>query len=166
MNRVNYCFSHCHCKVENSKLCELYMQTLFGTNTVLGTNMVFGAKKCWTVSPHTYRGFSFITLAIFAANSCPACQPNMMQIHSNIVANLHCIVYVKACVWVICPIGKHSLHNCSLVSLSASILWLLYLSSALGYMVDTSDFMYGIYVHIYAPDLPIKYIAVHGHICF
>ena len=35
-------------------------------------------------------------LAIFAANSHALCQPNAMQICSDIIANSHCVLCVKA----------------------------------------------------------------------
>ena len=35
-------------------------------------------------------------LVTFAANSHPVCQPNVMQICSDIVMNSHCVVCVKA----------------------------------------------------------------------
>ena len=74
--------------LETQKLCKLYLQMVFGANTVFGTITVFGMntfspqiywgvlpwKNVWTVSPHIYRGFSF-GLAIFTTNLHLVCQP-------------------------------------------------------------------------------------------
>ena len=63
---------------------------------VFGANTGFGMNTMCELFPHIHtEGFHF-TLAIFAANSCAVCQPNMMQICSDIIANSYRVVCVKA----------------------------------------------------------------------
>ena len=63
-------------------MCELYMQSLFGANTVFGANAFppqiyqgFLLQKMCELFPHIYiEGFLF-ALAIFTANLHEVCQP-------------------------------------------------------------------------------------------
>ena len=66
---------------------------------VFGTNTGFGANTVCELFPHIHtEGFCCVHqgLAIFAMNLHAVCQPNMMQIHSDIVMNLHRVLCVKA----------------------------------------------------------------------
>ena len=72
---------------------------VFGANTGFGTNAGFGTNTVCELFPYIHtEGFGCVheCLAIFATNSCAVCQPNAMRIRSNIVANSHRVLCVKA----------------------------------------------------------------------
>ena len=61
--------------------------------------MAFGANIVCELFPHIRtEGFHCAGqgCAIFTANSRAVCQPNMMQICSDIIVNWHCVLCVKA----------------------------------------------------------------------
>ena len=63
------------------------------------TNTGFGANTVCELFPHMHtEGFCCVGQghAIFAMNLHAVCQPNVMWIHSDIIANLHCVLCVKA----------------------------------------------------------------------
>ena len=48
--------------------------------------------------------------AIFATNSRAVCQPKAMRIRSDIIANSHCVLCVKALSKILSTVRKYSLH--------------------------------------------------------
>ena len=70
---------------------------VFGANTGFGVNTAFGMNTVCELFPHIHtEGFHCVHSAIFTANLHAVCQPYAMQIHGDIIVNLHCIVCVKA----------------------------------------------------------------------